>query len=188
MLFRQFLIYLIFTIDQLTGKHCFYIVNHHFYLIIKFTLLIIDLFIKHILSLLFSFYNFFVLIDNWSKVKTFLQRLLFWVDLCPTYFKGNFIWSFSFYLIIISCWLVCSCWLYQRSLIWVVARVPVGCNWVLTSINAFYWSRISFKFINQDFLCWLLNYLFWIHWIGNHWYWNLSSGVLHTKQWNIYRL
>ena len=41
-------------------------------------------------------------------------------------------------------------------------RTPVGCSHLLTSIDCFNWSIIFFLFMYQDFLCWLLNCVFWL--------------------------
>ena len=60
----------------------------------------------------------------------------------------------------------------------VIARVPVECNCLLTSIDCFDWSKIYFKFFTQAYFCWLLICVYCIDWIGVNWSCNLSLGVI----------
>ena len=63
--------------------------------------------------------------------------------------------------------------------------VPVGCSDLFISIYWFSWSKISFKFFVKSFFCWLLTFVYHIHWISIHWSWNLYSGVLANFQWAV---
>ena len=51
----------------------------------------------------------------------------------------------------------------------IMAKVMGRCNLLLIWIKCLAWSKISFKFIAQDFLCWLLSCLFFISWISAQW-------------------
>ena len=91
-------------------------------------------------------------------------------------------------------WLKIFCGLYPKQTyiiaspvgLWkVVVRVPVECNWFLTSIDCFYLSQISFKFFAQDFLCWFLTCLFFIYWVSVSWSWNFSLGVIENCLWGV---
>ena len=64
-----------------------------------------------------------------------------------------------------------------------MVRVPAECNLLLTLIDWFAWSKISFKLFTQTFFCWLLTSLYCIYWISIHWYWNLSSVVIEKFLW-----
>ena len=68
---------------------------------------------------------------------------------------------------------------YSPTGLWnVMARSPVGCNWLLTSIYLFAWSKISFNFFTLAYFCWFLNCVYCIYSISVHWPWNLSLGAL----------
>ena len=69
-----------------------------------------------------------------------------------------------------------------------MARVPVGCNCLLISIDFYYWYKISFKLISQDLLCCLLTSLFWIYRIIVHWYCNLYFDVIGNFLRGVYKL
>ena len=64
----------------------------------------------------------------------------------------------------------------------VMVEVPVGCSDLFSSIDWFYWSKISFKFFVQSFF---LNCVYHIYWISVYWSWNLSSNVLKNCLWDI---
>ena len=75
----------------------------------------------NLLSSLISFYNISFIIVKKLKVNNF-KRFLFRVNICPKLYFNLFC-SFSFDLIIIDCWLVFSCWLYQSLLITILVLV-----------------------------------------------------------------
>ena len=69
----------------------------------------------------------------------------------------------------------------------VVARVPVWCNNLLEFI-AFSWSKISFKFISQYFLCLFFTCVFCIYCISIHSSWNVSLVMIENCLWDVYKL
>ena len=73
-------------------------------------------------------------------------------------------------------------------LLWkVVARVPVECNWLLTPIDLFYWSKISFKLFTQAYFNLLLTSIYWIYWISVIWSWNFPSNVIANFMCSLYK-
>ena len=123
----------------------------------------------------------------------FLPYIIFW---------NNSLWDFIFYPSIVDCWRVRLSWLDQcsfilildlrcdcklsvgRTIIGYMYFLPlqawgrpwqgslVGCNFLLIPIDCFTWSKISFNFVDQEFICWFLTFVFLIYWISAHWYWN----------------
>ena len=55
------------------------------------------------------------------------------------------------------------------------------------SIKNFDWSKTSFKFIAQGFICWFFTYVFYIFYISTTWYLYLSLGVIANFLWSIYK-
>ena len=135
MLLQMFWICLLLTINRLSGEHCFYISNHHCLFDYRMQIYnngLIDWI--DLISLLFLFYIFALLIDNWLKVKTcfrsFFSRFVFVV------FQSNFLWSFGFNISVKDCLPVFLCWLYQNSLIPIIV---LRCDWKL-SLGHIYFS------------------------------------------------
>ena len=98
--FTQWRIYLLLIVDWFTYKYLFHLSNNcclSYYWMHTFDHLLIDW--TNILSLLWSFYNFAVIIFKWLKVKTCFKRFLFWVISPNIEFESIFLWSFIFALL-----------------------------------------------------------------------------------------
>ena len=66
-----------------------------------------------------------------------------------------------------------------------VARVPIGCSDLFTSIDWFVWYKRSFKLFVQVLFFWFLNCAYWIYWASVNLSWNLSLCVLANCLWDV---
>ena len=117
-----FRIYLPLIADLFPGEYCFYVSNRHYLLYHQMNIFdhwLIDW--TNVLSLLWSFYNFYVLIVNQSKVKFFVQSYFLNI-FHPMFFWSNFFGCFSFYLSAVDCWPACYYWNNEPSLTLILVR------------------------------------------------------------------
>ena len=189
-LFCLFCIHVISTIDKFSGRHYFYVSNHRcflenwihavFHWSIKRTKISI---------LLFLFYNFTVSIINPLKGKPcfwrqFLESIYFFLNLKeisfwvlvfikPSLIVDMFVlidWiriHWSWYMSWVA--IVKFLWYISKLGIWICfhSRLDEGHGkgssyvFILVHVNLLFWFIWKyFKFINKDFLCWLLIRLF----------------------------
>ena len=64
---------------------------------------------------------------------------------------ANFLWTYPNQIDLFA---------YPAGLNKAVEKVPIGCSYLLTSIDYFYFSKVYFKFIIKDIFCWLLTCYF----------------------------